>query len=213
MLSTSTGIGGPPLVFHLLGRRLPSAVTRDTLAVVWLAGGILSAAALVATGAFALPAETLLLVPATLVRHTLGWRLYAALYGDRYERLVLAALAVTAVAAVITAATYLRGRVPLRKPASLSGDGRAPLAVGGSRAEETRRTTWSELTIGLGAERASRLSRRRRRVVSLGSPGASASRLPSTRVNPDSIGVVDASLIVAVHQNAEPTVVVDPGRA
>src|SRR5918992_3467616 len=38
-LSTSTGIGGPPLVFHLLGRGLANVQMRDTLAVVWLAGG------------------------------------------------------------------------------------------------------------------------------------------------------------------------------
>jgi uncharacterized protein len=105
VLSTSTGIGGPPLVFHLLGRRLPSTAMRDTLAAIWLAGGVLSAATLLATGAFALPAGTLVLVAATLVGHTLGRRLFAALYGDRYERVVLAALALTALAAVITATT------------------------------------------------------------------------------------------------------------
>ena len=53
VLSTSTGIGGPPLVFHLLGRGLPAAAMRDTLAVVFVAGGTLSASVLALTGSFA----------------------------------------------------------------------------------------------------------------------------------------------------------------
>ena len=72
VLSTSTGIGGPPLVFHLLGRGLPRTAMRDTLAVVWLAGGVLSAIALIATGTFALPTATPLLVAATLVGYSAG---------------------------------------------------------------------------------------------------------------------------------------------
>lgn len=105
VLSTSTGIGGPPLVFHLLGRGLPRALMRDTLAVVWLAGGVLSAAALVATGTFSLPPEFPYLVVATLVGYVVGRRLFATLYGDRYERVVLGALTVTAVIALVASAT------------------------------------------------------------------------------------------------------------
>ncbi len=105
VLSTSTGIGGPPLVFHLLGRGLPAAAMRDTLAIVFVAGGALSATALALTGSFALPEEMPLLVAATLVGYTAGRRVFAALYGERYDRAVLGALAVTAMIALVAAAT------------------------------------------------------------------------------------------------------------
>jgi uncharacterized membrane protein YfcA len=104
VLSTSTGIGGPPLVFHLLGRGLPRVRMRDTLAVVWVAGGLLSASVLVVTGAFALPGQMPLLLAATVVGYAAGRRLFAALYGERYERVVLGALAATAVIALVAAA-------------------------------------------------------------------------------------------------------------
>jgi len=104
VLSTSTGIGGPPLVFHLLGRGLPRTLMRDTLAVVWMVGGMLSASVLLVTGSFALPPEMPLLLVATLIGHGAGRRIFAALYGERYERAVLGALALTAVIALVVAA-------------------------------------------------------------------------------------------------------------
>lgn len=104
VLSTSTGIGGPPLVFHLLGRGLSGALMRDTLSLIWLAGGVLSAGALLVTGALAVPAEMPFLIAATLVGQLVGRRLFAVLHGDRYERAVLVALAVTALSAVVAAA-------------------------------------------------------------------------------------------------------------
>ena len=102
-LSTSTGIGGPPLVFHLLGRGLTNVQMRDTLAVVWLAGGILSAGALVVTGAFVLPDEAPYLAVATVVGYLVGRRLFRFLHEGRYERVVLGALAATAVISLIAA--------------------------------------------------------------------------------------------------------------
>ncbi len=105
VMSTSTGIGGPPLVFHLLGRGMTRVPMRDTLTVVWLAGGTLTVSVLLATGAFALPAEMPLLAAATLAGYVAGRRIFAGLYGERYERVVLGALAVTAVIALVAAAT------------------------------------------------------------------------------------------------------------
>jgi uncharacterized membrane protein YfcA len=100
VLATSTGIGGPPLVFHLLARRMPAELMRDTLTMVFLVGGVLSAGALIATGTFSLPAEMPLLVAATLAGQVVGRRIFPLLDGDRYERTVLAVLVVTAVIAL-----------------------------------------------------------------------------------------------------------------
>jgi uncharacterized membrane protein YfcA len=105
VLSTSTGVGGPPLVFHLLGRGWSRGLMRDTLTVVWVLGGILSAGALIITGTFTLPSMMPGLLVATLIGYVAGRRIFAMLYGDRYERVVLGALAVTAAVALVSAAT------------------------------------------------------------------------------------------------------------
>ncbi len=72
---------------------------------MFVAGGALSATVLALTGSFALPDEMPLLLAATLVGYTAGRRVFAALYGERYDRAVLGALAVTAVIALVAAAT------------------------------------------------------------------------------------------------------------
>ncbi|MDP9401454.1 MAG: sulfite exporter TauE/SafE family protein [Actinomycetota bacterium] len=104
-LGASTGLSGPPVVFHLLGRGLDPARMRDTLAVVFMAGYVLTAAALVATGAFALPAELPLLLACTVAGQVAGRPVFAALHGERYERAVLAVLALTGVLALVASAT------------------------------------------------------------------------------------------------------------
>lgn len=101
VLSTSTGIGGPPLVFHLLARRMPPEQMRDTLTVVFLAGGVLAGGVLIASGTFALPSELPILVAATIAGHALGRRLFPLLGGDRYERTVLGVLVTTAIIALV----------------------------------------------------------------------------------------------------------------
>lgn len=103
VLSTSTGIGGPPLVFHLLGRGLERGHMRDTLAVVFLAGGVLSVGALLVTGAFDLPGDLVLLVAGTLTGQIAGRRLFRLLHGERYERAVLGALVLTALISLVAA--------------------------------------------------------------------------------------------------------------
>lgn len=62
VLSTSTGVGGPPLVFHLLARGLAPAAMRDDLAALWFLGGVLGVGVLAITGTLALPAELPLLL-------------------------------------------------------------------------------------------------------------------------------------------------------
>ena len=100
VLSTSTGVGGPPIVFHLLARHLPAERMRDTLTVVWLAGGLLTGSVLLATGTFRLPEEMPLLIAATVAGQLAGRRVFALLEGERYERAVLAVLLVTALVAL-----------------------------------------------------------------------------------------------------------------
>jgi uncharacterized protein len=102
-LSTSTGIGGPPLVFHLLARGLPPAVMRDTLVATFLAASAFAGAVLAAAGAFKLPGGMPLLIAVTAVGYFIGRRVFAALYGERYERVVLMVLALTALAALAAA--------------------------------------------------------------------------------------------------------------
>ena len=45
------------------------------------------------------------LLAATLLGYTAGTRVFAALYGERYDRAVLCALALTAAIALVAAAT------------------------------------------------------------------------------------------------------------
>jgi hypothetical protein len=99
-LSTATALSGPPLVLHLLARGTGPAQLRDTLAAVFLALGVLSAAALAAAGAFDLPAALGLLAAAALAGHLLGRRVFARLDGGHHERVVLAVLGLSAVAAL-----------------------------------------------------------------------------------------------------------------
>ena len=54
-LSTSTGISGPPLIFHLLARGLPPARMRDTLAAIFLSLGAIGLIPLAITGSLDVP--------------------------------------------------------------------------------------------------------------------------------------------------------------
>jgi hypothetical protein len=100
VLSTSTGVGGPPIVFHLLARRLPAEIMRDTLMVVWVAGGLLTGSVLLASGSLRVPDEMPLLIAAAVAGQVAGRRVFALLHGERYERAVLAVLLGTALLAL-----------------------------------------------------------------------------------------------------------------
>jgi uncharacterized membrane protein YfcA len=99
-LATSTSLSGPPLVFCLLARGTAPAAMRDTLAAIFVAEAVLSFPALLATGTFALPGGVWALLAAGLAGQLLGRRAFAWLHGERYERAVLALLAVTALVAL-----------------------------------------------------------------------------------------------------------------
>jgi hypothetical protein len=73
---------------------------RDTLAAIFVAEAVLSFPALLGTGTFALPGGVWALLAAGLAGQLLGRRAFAWLHGERYERAVLALLAVTALVAL-----------------------------------------------------------------------------------------------------------------
>lgn len=100
-LATSTSLSGPPLVLCLLARARSPAQLRDTLAAVFVAEAAIGSPALLATGTFDLPPALGLLLLAAVAGQLLGRRAFAWLEGERYERAVLAALAVAALAAIV----------------------------------------------------------------------------------------------------------------
>ena len=101
-LGTSTSLNGPPLVFCLLPRIGSPAQMRDTLAAIFIAESAIALPALLLTGTFEIPQAVGLLLVAGLAGQLLGRRAFGWLQGERYERAVLAALALTALVAVAT---------------------------------------------------------------------------------------------------------------
>jgi uncharacterized membrane protein YfcA len=107
-LSTSTTTAGPPLLVYLLGRDIEPGRVRDTLTTCFVGLGLISAAALLATGTDAVPDAGLmaLLVPVVAVGHLAGRPVFARLArGGGYEPVVtgvlLAAVAVGLAGVVI----------------------------------------------------------------------------------------------------------------
>jgi len=101
-LGTSTSLSGPPLVFCLLARRASPTQMRDTLAAIFLAEAVIGVPALLLSGTFTAPRAAAVLLLAGLAGQLVGRRAFGWLKGERYERAVLAALAVTALVAVVT---------------------------------------------------------------------------------------------------------------
>ncbi|MDX6683188.1 MAG: uncharacterized protein QOG94_3227 [Solirubrobacteraceae bacterium] len=101
-LGTSTSLNGPPLVFCLLARPVSPRQTRDTLAAIFLAEAVLGLPALLLSSTFTMPRAIVALLVAGLAGQLLGRRAFGWLRGERYERAVLAALALTAIVAVAT---------------------------------------------------------------------------------------------------------------
>lgn len=101
-LATSTGLNGPPLVLHLLGRASASQM-RDTLAAVFLVTGVLTVGVLSLDGVLG-PAPNLAALTAASVA---GWalgRLGFASLGHRHEAASLGVLALGAALALVVVA-------------------------------------------------------------------------------------------------------------
>jgi uncharacterized membrane protein YfcA len=101
-LGMATSLSGPPLIFCLLARRAEPAQTRDTLAAIFLAEAVLGLPVLLLSRTFAAPHAVGVLLLAGLAGQLAGRRAFGWLEGDRYENVVLAVLALTAIVAVTT---------------------------------------------------------------------------------------------------------------
>ena len=102
-LSTSTGISGPPLIFHLLARGLPPARMRDTLAAIFLSLGAIGLIPLAITGSLDVPDGMPLLLACALVGQVAGRRLFARMSSGVYEPVVLGVLLVASTVALVSA--------------------------------------------------------------------------------------------------------------
>jgi uncharacterized membrane protein YfcA len=102
-LATTTGLNGPPLVLHLLGRATP-AQRRDTLAAVFLASNVLALAAFAASGTLALAPDAWALAAATVA----GWALGRAAFRFLHDHHDAASLAVLALGAAVALAAAVR---------------------------------------------------------------------------------------------------------
>ena len=99
-LATSTSLGGPPLVFYLLARTAEPAAMRDTLAAVFIVEAAIGLPVLLLTETFTVPAAAWVLLAAGVAGQVLGRRAFAWLRGERYERMVLVVLALSALVAL-----------------------------------------------------------------------------------------------------------------
>ena len=99
-LTTSTGLNGPPMAAVLAAHETPSREARDTLAVVFVALGLLGTAALAISGNFTLPTEALALPPAALVGGVAGHRVFDRL-AEGHRRAAVTALLLAAAATAI----------------------------------------------------------------------------------------------------------------
>nr|WP_276610796.1 sulfite exporter TauE/SafE family protein [Kineococcus siccus] len=105
VLSTSTTLGGPPVVLYLTRRPRTPQQTRDTLVALSLFRLPLSVAALLLTGTWFQPASLPLLWSAIVVGYVIGRWAFARMDLVRYERAVLAALVAAALTAIVAAIT------------------------------------------------------------------------------------------------------------
>jgi uncharacterized protein len=103
VLGTSTGISGPPLIFHLLARGLEPSHMRDTLAAIFTSLGAFGLAALAVAGSLDVPGGMPLLVVTALVGQVAGRGVFARMSRDAYEPVVLAVLVVAAAIALVSA--------------------------------------------------------------------------------------------------------------
>jgi uncharacterized membrane protein YfcA len=105
LLATSTGASGPPLVVALHGRAVAPPVFRSTLAIVFLAQGVIAAVAFAVAGQFTADAWLVLGagLPGLAAAVLAGERLFARVDGRRFRGLVLAMLSASAIASLVAA--------------------------------------------------------------------------------------------------------------
>jgi len=105
-LSTSTSTSGPPLLLHLLGRGARPSVVRDTLTVCFAGLGLITPMALLVTRTTeAIPDQGLAgaLVPAVVVGHLGGRRVFARLaHGPHYELVVTIVLLISVATGLVS---------------------------------------------------------------------------------------------------------------
>jgi uncharacterized protein len=104
-MSTSTGINGPPIVLHLLGRDITPMQTRDTLAAYFIATGVLTIVILSLAGTFHLSPYWGLALVAAAVGQFIGRGLFMRLDKEQHERITLALLVISALVAAAPAVT------------------------------------------------------------------------------------------------------------
>lgn len=104
-LATSTGLNGPPLVLHLLGRATP-AQARDTLAAIFLASGVLAIAVFALSGTLRTAPDLGALVAATVAGWAIGRRGFHR-FSPYHEPASLAVLTLGACVALVLAAQTL----------------------------------------------------------------------------------------------------------
>jgi uncharacterized protein len=107
ILSTSTGMSGPPLVMALHARRVPQQSFRATLAAVFACGSISSLLLFALAGQFDAQAERVLFAgaPALLLGIALGeWR-FRRIRPERFRTLVLVLLIASGIVSLVGALT------------------------------------------------------------------------------------------------------------
>jgi len=105
-LTTSTNTAGPPVVLYMLARGATPVQTRDTLTTTFVGFSAVGMAALALSGTEgAIPPATALaaLVPAVVVGHLAGRRVFARIADHHYEPVLTAVLIATALAGLATA--------------------------------------------------------------------------------------------------------------
>jgi uncharacterized membrane protein YfcA len=106
LLATTSGVNGPALLLHLRRVGSDAMQTRDTLAVVFLASGVLIVGVLAVGDTLHLRTEVVLLVVAAAVGQGLGRLAFAALEGHR-EAATRCVLALSVAAATVPAVQAL----------------------------------------------------------------------------------------------------------
>lgn len=99
-MTTSTALNGPPLVLFLTARGTTPRATRDTLAALFLAMGIVGVGALAAAGNLELPTSTLALPVASLVGVLVGHRIFDRMSDAAREHAITAMLVLAALTAL-----------------------------------------------------------------------------------------------------------------